>query len=390
MLKNHLVFEPLFKPEIEKIRNDFFNRPPYPCFNVKVIGLPDTMQKAKDLRYSIIRLNEILISRTSGLESKYLNNGIFHRLFNYDLIEEFQELFDQFLQETTNNMDNGVYNKYSNSYHSLEADLKNCIQTLRSFEKKKVFEIEMSDFPGFEQYRENWFERMYKDLKFTQDIFSFITSSDKTSQVIKIVETIGKSCVEIIENQTNYDLPKNPGLKYDYTRENNRTFHISQKIKDKWKSYIISICQSPIGQSSSGNSSGTVDLSIEIGSTRIIGEALNFEGLNSKGLGKQIEEHWHKLIHNYNLSRRDNLLFLVYYEGADFDTSYRNYKKEFEKEFLKSGIIDISAKYVKDSNAVKIALSTHSYSRNAKNKYHVYHFYINFGSNAQPQPVETQ
>lgn len=385
VLKNHLLFEPLFKSEIEKIRNYFFNRPPYPCFNVKVIGLPDTMQNAKDFRYSIIRLNEILIARSPALESKDLSNGVFPRLFNYHLIDEFQELFDRFLQETTNNMDNGVYVKYSNNYRSLEADLKNCIQTLRGFEKKKVFEIEMSDFPGFEQYSENWFERMFKELEFTQDIYSYITGTDKTSIITKIVETIGVSCVEIIENQMNYDLPKNPELKNDRERENNRTFHISQKINDKLKSYIISSCQSPIGQSSTGKSSGTVDLDIRFENELITGEALNFKDLNSQGLGKQIKEHWNRLVCNYNLSKKKNLLFLVYYEGTYFHKSYENYLKEFEKEHLNSGILNISETFVKNSSAVKIALSTHSYSENIQEMYNVYHFYIDFGSNTRPQ-----
>lgn len=387
VLKNHLVFEPLFKPEIEKIRNDFFNRPPYPCFNVKVIGLPDTMQKAKDFRYSIIRLNEILIARSPALESKDLSNGVFPRLFNYHLIDEFKELFDQFLQETTNNMDNGVYVKYSKNYRSIEDDLKNCIQTLLGFEKKQVFEIEMYDFPGFEQYSENWFERMLKDLKFTQDIYSYITGTDKTSIVTKIVETIGVSCVEIIENQMNYDLSKNPELKNDRERENNRTFHISQKINDKLKSYIISNCQRPIGKSSTGKSSGTVDLAVQFGNELITGEALNFKDLNSQGLGKQIKEHWRKLVHNYNLSKKKNLLFLVYYEGNEFYTSYDNYKKEFEKEHSNIRIKDISKKIIGNSRAVKVAFSTHSYSENTKNKYHVYHFYINFGSNSRDKPT---
>ena len=390
VLKNHLVFEPLFKPEMEKIQNDLFNRPPYPCFNVKVIGLPDTMQKAKDFRYSIIRLNEILIARSPALESKDLSNGVFLRLFNYLLIDEFQKLFDQFLQETTNNMDNGVYVKYSNNYRSLEADLKNCIQTLRGFEKNKVFEIDMSAFPGSEQYSENWFERMFKDLKFTQDIYSYITGTDKTSIVTKIVETIGVSCVEIIENKMNYDLPKNPELKSDKERENRRTFHISQKINDKLKSYIISSCQRPIGKSSTGKSSGTVDLAVQFGNELITGEALNFEDLNSQGLGKQIKEHWKKLVDNYNLSKKKNLLFLVYYEGNDFYTSYDNYKKEFEKEHSNRGIKDISKKIIGNPRAVKVAFSTHSYSGNTKNKYHVYHFYINFGNNSQPRPTEIQ
>jgi hypothetical protein len=381
VLKNHAVFEPLIKVKVDKIKNDFFNRPPYPCHNVKVIGLPDTMQKAKDFRQTLIRLNEILIAKTPELVKNDFSNRALTRFFGYHLIPDLKEQCYEFLQETTNNMNNGIYKNYSRNYQALENDLNVCFNTLQNLKSKGIFSLDMSSFYEYHLYRENWFSLINEVLELTKISYSYITKSDKTSSIVKIIKTICDNCVEIINNPEDYKIRKEKVNKLDKERENRRTAHISHKFNDKLQPHFSSTPQYRIGLSGSGDNPGTVDLAITFGNELIIGEALNFSDFNSNRIGKKIIEHLTKLTDNYNQSKMNNLFFLVYFEGSkDFYKSFDNYMKNFNKTYPGTEVTDITKDFVSDYNIVKIAKSTHSYSKDNKNQFSIYHFYIDFRS----------
>jgi hypothetical protein len=381
VLKNHAVFEPLFKVKVDKIKNDSFNRPAYPCHNVKVIGLPDAMQKVKDFRQTLIRLNETLIAKTPELEKNDFNNLALTRLFGYYLIPDFREQCYEFLQETTNNMNNSIYKNYLRNYQALEIDLNICLNTLQTLKDKGIFSLDMSSFFEFHLYRENWFILINEELELTKISYSYITETDETSSINKIVKTICENCVEINNHPEDYKIKKEEGDQYDRERENRRTSHISHKFNDKLKPYFFSISQYRIGLSGSGENPGMVDLAITFGNELIIGEALNFSDLNSKKLGEQVIKHLKKLTGNYNQSKMDILLFLVYFEGnKDYYKSFENYLKMFNKKYPGTEITEITKDFSKNSSVVKIAQSNHSYSNDNKNQFTIYHFYIDFSN----------
>lgn len=381
VLKNHLVFESLFKVNVDKIKNDSFIRPPYPCYNVKVIGLPDTMQKAKDFRQTLIRLNEILIAKIPELEKNDFSNLALNRFFGYHIIPDLKEQCYDFLQETTNNMNNGIYENYSRNYQALENDLNICLNTLQNLKSKGIFSLDMNSFYEYYLYRENWFSLINEVLELTKISYSYITKSDKSSSTVKIIKTICDNCIEIINNPEDYKIRKEKGNKFDKERENRRTAHISHKFNDKLNPHFSSVPQYRIGLSGSGDNPGTVDLAITFGNELIIGEALNFGDVNSNKIGKKIIEHLTKLTGNYNQSKIDNLFFFVYFEGTkDYYKSFDNYVKNFNKTYPGTEITDITKDFVSNYNVVKIAKSTHSYSEDDKNQFSIYHFYIDFSS----------
>jgi hypothetical protein len=392
VLKNHAVFEPLFKPEVEKWKNSVFNRPPYPCHNVEVIGLPDTMQKAKDFRQTLIQMDNVLKAKLAELLKNDLSNLALYRLFNYGIIDDLQNQCYEFLQETNNNIDNDVFNKYSRYYNCIKEDLNNCLNTFEELKDKGVFSIDMSSFSEFYLHENNWFKIIYEEFTFTKDSFLKITKSDKQSELIKIIETIAHVCIDIIEDpKDNYELFKSSNPDND-DRENKRTRRIMSKSKYSLKSFIDFQHRIGVSATDKQKRAGTVDLAfIKKDKTVLtIGEAINSKNLNSDrlGIGKQIIDHLNKLIDNYNKSGKDNLLFLVYYEGENYYTSFKNYLENIKEcREVNSTCIEIkeiTKNIVENSNVVKIAKSKHSYSKNTENLFNIYHFYINFGNTVIP------
>ncbi len=390
VLKNHEFFEPLFIPKVKEIENEPFNHAPYPCHNVKVIGLPDTMQKAKDFGRTLIKLNRTLVAKKSELLKSDFRS--LFRLFNYSLIPEIRNQIYDFLQETVNNTDNGVYEKYSWSYQHLEEDLDNCLTILEEFKNEGIFEIDMSSFPEYRYHRENWFKILQEEFALVKTAFSFITQTNKEDSFKKLVKTIAQSIIEIIQHPEDYAIyKKHFEGKENKERENRRTSHIHHKLNDKLKPYFSSHVQHPIGQSKERKSSGTVDFAIFFANTFLtIGEAVNTIGSNDNDIIKNIKEHLDKLTDNYNTSKIDTLLSFVYYEEngsgkSNFFGSFKNYYNHL-KEYAPSGyscidVKEVTSEYETKHSSIKILKSTHSYSNNDEDLFNVYHFYIDFSEN---------
>ena len=172
ILKNHSVFESLFKKEVDRIKNSFFNRPSYPYHNVRVFGIPDTMKIERDFRTTLSSLHDTYEARKNDILHKGLNYGIPPMLFRYDIWKEIKEQCYCFLEETTNNMDNEIFNKYLEEYDELREDLTTCIKTFENL--RPAFEYDMTSMSP-EYHRKNWFELTYELLVQTLETFDEIT-----------------------------------------------------------------------------------------------------------------------------------------------------------------------------------------------------------------------
>lgn len=196
----------------------------------------------------------------------------------------------------------------------------------------------------------------------------------------KIIEDISKVCVEIIEDpKDNADLFQSNCSDND-DREDKRTRRIKSKTKPYFEGYIDFQHKTGVSATGKQKREGTVDLAFFDKKKKRItnGEALNCQGLNSTKLNNEIIKHIDKLMENYNKSRIDNLLFLVYYEGKKFYQSFENYIKYFEQNYPDSSIKEITTDFVQNSSVIKIIKSKYSYSNNSKNLFNIYHLYIDF------------
>jgi hypothetical protein len=203
VLENHRVFEPLFKKEVYKIKNDIFNKPLFPCHNVKVIGLPDTMQIAKDFGASIIKLNSILNKRKKELLEGRMNEPTMNHIFRFDILGIFENQCLEFLQETTNNLNNGIYKKYLSNYNCLLSDLNTCISTLDGI--KSVFTINMSFVPEYYRYGENWLKVIYDKLVETKNFYLKITKADKQTCITGFQSNLEPKHKETLKNWIYHD-----------------------------------------------------------------------------------------------------------------------------------------------------------------------------------------
>lgn len=206
------------------------------------------------------------------------------------------------------------------------------------------------------------------------------------SKVEFILKTIAQSCIEIIGNPEHFKiLAKHYVNQENKEKENHRTRTINEKLKDKTGYYIDN--QHITGQSQSRKSEGIADYAIMDSEKNkiIVAEAINIKGLNSNKISKDLIVHLNKLANNYNQTKLDNLLFLVYYEGntINFQTSFENYKRHFSTSkglnYQCNQMEDVTDLFLENQNVVKIGKSIHSYSKEKKSTiFYTYHFYIDF------------
>lgn len=181
IFKNHRVFEPLFEREVQKIiDNDPFNILLFPYKKSNVIGLPETMKIFQMFWVSIIKTNRILLARRDELLDKRMNEPTMNHFFRYNEFGYYKKQCFDFIQETTNNMDNGVFIKHNYKYNILLNDLNECISTLESL--KPIFNYDMSFMNNYSVYNDNWFNLAHEMLISTRKHYLKITYIEGLSQ----------------------------------------------------------------------------------------------------------------------------------------------------------------------------------------------------------------
>ncbi len=213
VLENHRIFEQLFKKEVDKHKKSFLNKPMFLSQNVEIIDLPGTMQIFKNFLGSITHTNSLLKARRKELLSNKMNNLTMSHIFKYDALNDYKKQCLDFLQETTNNMDNQVYNKYKSDYNYLLKELNNCISTLKTL--KPIFIIDMSFVPYYFHYNENWFKHVFDMLNFTRISYLKITKAEIQTELTGFKSNFKPQQIEILfEQLKGVYIDKNTNKKY--------------------------------------------------------------------------------------------------------------------------------------------------------------------------------
>ena len=177
ILENHVVFEPLFKVELDKIKYSSLTGTPF-RFKAKITNLPDNLQKLGVLNLILSHLSEILIARKEDILKRDSNSFSYGRIFSYQIINDFTHLFNSFIKETANNKENGTFERHYSKYANLRRVITNCIAVFKDF--KPVFDFDMSFMYEYELHGENWFKIIYDKLNETKISFDEITGLDSS------------------------------------------------------------------------------------------------------------------------------------------------------------------------------------------------------------------
>jgi hypothetical protein len=177
VLDNHRVFEPYFKAEIDKTKNNFLNKPFFPVHNVKIAELPESMNYAKDFAVTLERMNDIMAINFNWLDNGIMDNLNMNSRLRYDILEDLNKQFFNFLQETTNNTNNGIFEKHTSFYQRIDCELKKCIELFNN-RAKKYFDVDMSFIYKYHIYNKNWFVIVSDYLNQTNESFQRITKFD--------------------------------------------------------------------------------------------------------------------------------------------------------------------------------------------------------------------
>jgi len=177
VLENHRVFEPLFKPEIDKTKNNFINKPLFPVHGVIIVDLPQSMNIAKDFRATLYKMNIILEIRLQWLKNGIMDNLNSSEVFRYDILKDLRKQCADFLQETTDNTNNDIFEKYVSFYQQINNELKKSIEIF-SIKAKAYHTMDMSYIYEYKFYNKNWFVVVLDYLNFTNESFNSIAKFD--------------------------------------------------------------------------------------------------------------------------------------------------------------------------------------------------------------------
>lgn len=177
ILEHPGIFEPLFTPIMDKRRNSFFNKPFFPVHNVKIAELPESMSYAKDFAVTLERMNDITEININWLDNGIMDEPNMSRRLRYDILEDLRKQFHNFIQETTNNTNNGIFEKYTSFYQRIDGELKKCIELFKT-RAQKYFNMDMSFIYEYHIYNKNWFVIVSDYLEQTNESFQRIAKFD--------------------------------------------------------------------------------------------------------------------------------------------------------------------------------------------------------------------